>query len=164
MRTCSKCGGQLEPISRHGQMVFYFCRPCALPHDQDSNPIVTASGLKDFFSPADKAREFIGKHRRDAGPVARTALEVALMQQLFDAYMTGLKEGVLLAYSQDVTEGEPMEKLGVSTEELLKELRDQYNHLKENQKNALEKEASARIQVELDSIKEKIDQISSENN
>jgi hypothetical protein len=41
-------------------------------------------------------------------PVMKTALESLLIQGFLDAYSAGLKDGILLAYSQDVADGGPL--------------------------------------------------------
>lgn len=108
MLHCSKCRGQLERIIRGGHEAFHFCRPCQLPHDGGGNPLFTTKSLADAYNPLQAARDVVGPHHKDSAPVTRTALEVALIQSLHEAYMAGLKEGVLLAYSQDVNKGEPL--------------------------------------------------------
>ena len=157
--TCSKCQGHLEPIKRAGEEVFLFCRPCQLPHDPHGSPLFTAKTLAERYNPLQAARDTISKHHKGAKPVTKTALEIALIQSLHEAYLSGIKDGVLLAYSQDYEEGEPMEKLGVSNEELIRELQDKYNQLKERQNNTLTKEASAQIQSEIDAVKSKLDEL-----
>lgn len=105
---CSKCQGNAEKIVRNGQEAFFFCRSCQLPHDELGNPLFTTRSLADHYNPLKAARGVVGAHHKDTAPVTRTALEVALIQSLQEAYMAGLKEGVLLAYSQDVGKGEPL--------------------------------------------------------
>jgi hypothetical protein len=41
--------------------------------------------------------------------VGRTALEVALVQALQESYFNGLRDGVLLAYSQDYEKSQPVD-------------------------------------------------------
>ena len=161
MLRCSKCQGQLEKIIRGGEEAFYFCRPCQLPHNEHGHKLFTMKSLSDLYSPFKAARQVVGAHHKGAAPVTKTALEVALAQALHEAYMAGIKEGVLLAYSQDVNEGEPMtmEKLGVSNEELIAELQSKYNNLKERQQNSLTKEASAQIEGEMKAVKAKLDDL-----
>lgn len=52
-----------------------------------------------------------------------------------------------------------MEKLGVSNEELIKELQEKYNQLKERKQNTLTKEASVNIVAELSAVKAKLDEL-----
>ena len=49
----------------------------------------------------------IRKTNADAAPVTKTALEAFIIQALTEAYVSGMKDGVLLAYSQDVGESMP---------------------------------------------------------
>lgn len=161
MLRCSKCNSHLEKIVRGGQEVFHFCRPCQLPHDEAGNRLFDMKSLADMYNPLKAARGVVGAHHKAAAPVTKTALEVALAHSLQEAYMAGIKEGVLLAYSQDVNEGEPMtmEKLGVSNEELITELQAKYNSLKEKQQNCLTKEASAQVSDEMSAVKAKLDEL-----
>jgi hypothetical protein len=108
MLRCSKCQGGVEKIIRAGEEAFFFCRACKLPHDALGNPLFTTKSLANAYNPLLAARKVVGSHHKDVAPVTKTALEVALIQSLHEAYMTGLKEGVLLAYSQDVGKGEPL--------------------------------------------------------
>ena len=64
--------------------------------------------LSSRFSPLSQARAIIQKTHADAAPVAKTAMEVFLMSGLWESYLQGLKDGVLLAYSQDVEQGNPL--------------------------------------------------------
>lgn len=107
---CSNCQGGLEPIMRAGQPAFNFCRHCKLPHDEKGRPLFSSKQLKSQFNPLQIARDTIKKSNPDVAPITRVALETALMQALFESYTNGLKDGVLLAYSQDVTDGEPYEQ------------------------------------------------------
>jgi hypothetical protein len=156
---CSKCSSSIEKIYRGGEDLFFFCRPCQLPHDDHGNPLFTTKSLGQAFNPIQHARNAIKQHHKGIAPVTKTALEVSLLQSIQEAYFAGIKDGVLLAYSQDKTQGEPMEKLGVSNEELKAELRQKYNDLKERQQSSggLSKEASA----EMDAIKAKLDELES---
>jgi hypothetical protein len=156
---CSECDGGLERIRRNDQDVFFFCRACKLPHDEGGNALFKARSLAERFNPLQAARDTVRKTNPQAAPVTRTSLEVALLQTVQDAYFSGLKDGVLLAYSQDFEEGEPMEKLGVSNEELKTELRTKYNDLKEKTLGTLTKEASAQTQKEIDAVKAKLDEL-----
>ena len=101
---CKKCGGQLEPIVRGGQFVFNFCRPCKLRYTKEGYLEMAPSE----FNILKEARAIVGKTNEDASPVARSALEILLMQGLWESYYRGLKDGVLLAYSQDVGDSEPI--------------------------------------------------------
>lgn len=105
---CRKCKGSLEPTTRAGQFIFNFCRACKLPHNEYGVPIFDSGLIKSFFNAPDLTRSIIGKTHAGMNPVARTAFEVLLMQGMVEAYMAGVKDGVLLAYSQDVGEGEPV--------------------------------------------------------
>ena len=156
---CSKCSGQLERIQRVGQEVFLFCRPCQLPHDADGNALFTAKSLAGAYNPLQASRDAIRSHQGGVAPVTKTALEVALVQALQEAYFSGIKDGVLLAYSQDFEEGEPMEKLGVSNEDLKSELTRKYTALKEKQQSTLTKESSAQVESEMEAVKAKLDEL-----
>jgi len=91
----------------------------------------------------------------------KTSLEVALIKTIQEAYFEGIKEGVLLAYNQDREEGVPMEKVGVSQEELVRELKEEYGQIKAklNNQDSLTKEASAELQQRLSAVKEKLDSL-----
>jgi hypothetical protein len=106
---CRKCQGDLEPIIRGGKYLFHFCRPCKVPYGEDGSYLMDTGLLASSFNPLASVRGIISKTHAGATPVARTALEVLLMQGMWDTYMAGVKDGVLLAYSQDVGEGEPSE-------------------------------------------------------
>ena len=105
---CSKCAGSLEKVLRSGQELFQICRPCKLPHDKDGNGLFTTTDLADVYNPLQAARNTVGPHHKDTAPVTRTALEVSLLQSLQEAYFAGIKDGVLLAYSQDYEKGDPL--------------------------------------------------------
>lgn len=161
---CSSCQGGLERIERAGQEVFYHCRACKLPHDPHGNPLFSSRSLAERYNPLQAARDAIKRTNGDMKPVSRTALEVALLQTVQEAYFAGIKDGVLLAYSQDCNKGEPMmEKVGVSKEELRAELQQKYNELKERkirqEQDPLTKEASHATHYEMEAIKSKLDEI-----
>jgi len=105
---CRKCQGQLEPILRGGKFCFNFCRVCVLTYDERGVPVLNTGQLASGFNPLGVARGIIGKTSAGATPVGRTALEVFLMDGLWECYLQGLKDGVLLAYSQDAQKGEPL--------------------------------------------------------
>ena len=111
---CRKCQGQLEPIIRGEKFVFNFCRPCKLTYSKEGYLEVSTGQLSSRFNPLSSARDIIGKTNAGATSVTRTALEVFLMNGLWESYFQGLKDGVLLAYSQDVEEGEPLTTEGES--------------------------------------------------
>jgi len=102
---CKKCAGDLEPIIRGDKFVFNFCRACKLPHDEHGMAIIKSTELKSHFNPLSEAREIASAFLPSASPEARSAVEVLLVQGLYTAYFDGLKDGVLLAYSQDVGQG-----------------------------------------------------------
>lgn len=144
--------------------VFYHCRTCKLPHDDTGNPLFTTASLADRYNPLQAARDTIKKHHKGAAPVARTALEIALLQTTQEAYFAGIKDGVLLAYSQDFEKGEPMmEKVGVSNEDLKNELQNRFNELKERKirqdQDPLLKQASLETHNEMENIRAKLDEI-----
>ena len=105
---CVRCKGSLEPIERVGVFLFNFCRPCKLRHDAQGRAVVELNTLNSSFNPLKIARGMISKTHADAAPVTRSALEVFLIQALTEAFVAGVKDGVLLAYGQDtVGEDEP---------------------------------------------------------
>jgi hypothetical protein len=107
---CKKCKGECEPITRGGKFVFEFCRPCKIPYTAQGAAIFNSgSQLASAFNPLAASRGIIEKTQAGASPVARTALEVLMAQSLWDSYYTGLKDGVMLAYSQDVGSSSPVE-------------------------------------------------------
>lgn len=105
---CKKCRGDCEPVIRGGQYVFHFCRVCKIPFDQHGAAVLNSSELSSFFNPLKAARSVIGQTHGHASSVAKTAFEVLLIQSMWEAYFAGIKDGVLLAYSQDVGSGEPV--------------------------------------------------------
>lgn len=155
---CGQCQSALEKI----QGGLLFCRACKLLHDPDGVAMFTGPQLASHFNPLASARSTTKSHHKGMASVGKTALEAALIQNLHEAYMAGLKDGILLAYSQDYQEGEPMEKLGVSNEDLKTELRKKYNDLVEKKNSGLSKEASVQVDQELDAIKSKIDELDSQ--
>lgn len=159
---CSQCGGSLENVRRADHHVFYFCRHCKLPHDKEGNGLFTTHSLAERFNVLQSARNVVGAHHPKASPVARTALEMSLIQSMQEAYFAGMKDGVLLAYSQDFQKGEPMEKFGVQNEELKAELYSRYNDLMSKKvamdSGALTKEAAA-INAEIEAVKAKINEL-----
>jgi len=104
---CKKCQGGLDTINRMDKTVFLLCRACKLPHDEHGRAIFESTSLNSNFRPLRDARGTIKEGHPNASPVAKTALEVALIASLQEAYLQGLKDGVLLAYSQDYMEGGP---------------------------------------------------------
>lgn len=105
---CLRCRGSLEPIHRGGKIQFYFCRVCRIPHDGEGRAAVDLKRLNSSFNPLTLARGTIGKGSSEMSSIARTALEILLIQSLHEAYSAGLKDGVLLAYSQDVGDSAPV--------------------------------------------------------
>lgn len=91
-----------------------FCRHCKLPHDDKGRPLFSSKELKSQFNPLRIARDTIAKSNPDVAPVTRAALEAAFIEGMLQVYTQGLKDGILLAYSQDVNEGAPHEQ-SVST-------------------------------------------------
>lgn len=159
--SCSTCGGYLDKVPRAGK-VLLLCRPCKLPHDEHGNPLFSGHSLSDRFNPLQAARDTLKKSDKTSSGVTRVAMETALMQGMLDAYFAGVKDGVLLAYSQEHEEGEPMEKLGVSNEELKKELTDKYNELLQKSSAILTKEAAAANYSEIEAVKAKLDELNAQ--
>jgi hypothetical protein len=107
---CRKCKGDCEPIIKGGQFVFNFCRACKLPYSSDGDVIFeNPSQLVSHFNPIAAARKVVSKTHSGSSSVAKTAFEVLLTQSLLESYMNGMKDGVLLAYSQDVGNSEPVD-------------------------------------------------------
>jgi hypothetical protein len=98
---CKRCQGSLQPIQKQGQEVFWLCRPCKMPHDKSGRPMISSPKLQSDFNPLQKARDTIKAVHPTMAPVGRTALEVAFITALQECYFNGLRDGVLLAYSQD---------------------------------------------------------------
>lgn len=107
---CRRCQGQTEPIRRFGKDVIWFCRPCKLSHDQSGRLLITSPELRSSFNPLQKARATIKAAHPTMAAVGKTALEAALIQVLQESYLDGLKDGILLAYSQDYEEGQPYDE------------------------------------------------------
>lgn len=108
MVTCKKCKKTCEPIIKGGNTIFHFCRACKIPHDSSGSAIITSHELKSFFNPLEAARGIISQTHPNSSSVAKTAFEVMLIQSLWEAYFAGMKDGVLLAYSQDFKPDEPV--------------------------------------------------------
>lgn len=107
---CPKCSGHVDPISRADKKLFYFCRACKLPFNPLGRVIIDTNNLNTAFNPTRIARAVTAKGIGvDMSPVARTALEALLITALLDSYSAGLKDGILLAYSQDVGDSKPLE-------------------------------------------------------
>jgi hypothetical protein len=106
---CHKCKGELEPICRDGEPIIKFCRTCKLPYNLTGGLAIDLSSLNSSYQPVKTARGIIGKAHPGATPVTKSALEVLMIQGFQDIYMAGLKDGILLAYSQDVRPGGPIE-------------------------------------------------------
>lgn len=105
---CRTCQGSLEPIQRAGKFCFNFCRLCKIAYNEHGVQQMNNGQLSSRFNPLETARAIIKSTNAGATPIARTALEVFLMDGLWNCYLQGLKDGVLLAYSQDVRPGEPL--------------------------------------------------------
>lgn len=69
----------------------------------------TSTDLSSEFNPLQLARDTIKKIHPTMVPVGKTALEIALVQALQETYFNGLRDGALLAYSQDYQESAPYE-------------------------------------------------------
>lgn len=106
---CPKCNGHVEPVKRADQTVFHFCRYCKLPFSDTGRVVIDTKHLNSSFNPTRMARIATNKSVQDISPVAKTALEALIIQSLLEAYSAGLKDGILLAYSQDVEDGKPLE-------------------------------------------------------
>lgn len=105
---CPKCSGGLDPIKRGEHEFFLFCRACKLPFNNLGRTIIDTKFLNTAFNPTRIARSVSGKSFSDMAPVAKTALEGLLIEALMSAYSAGLKDGILLAYSQDVHDSKPV--------------------------------------------------------
>jgi hypothetical protein len=102
MMKCRNCQGALEPLRRTGDLAFYFCRACKLPHDESARPLFDSRELRPQVNLLQKARDVVEATNPNAAPVAKTALEVMLLAAFQEVHFAGIKEGVLLAYSRDV--------------------------------------------------------------
>lgn len=125
---CTRCKGYVEPVHRAGKLAFYFCRACKLPYNEYGSVVVDTATLNTSFNPLGIVRGIIGETHAGASPLARNAMEVLLSQGLVEAYLAGLKDGVLLAYSADVGDGEPVTVEATSNEPLC----DSTNNPREN--------------------------------
>lgn len=105
---CRQCNGSLEPIKKMGKIVMMLCRLCKLPHEISGRPMAHAP-LKPSSNPLQAARATIRTAHPTMSSAGKTALEVALVQQLQESYFAGLRDGVILAYSQDYKDGEPLQ-------------------------------------------------------
>lgn len=118
MEVCTRCKGHIEPVQRAGQLAFYFCRACKLPYNEQGSVVIDTATLNTSFNPLSIVRGIIGGTHAGASPLARNAMEVLLSQGLVEAYLAGLKDGVLLAYSADVGDGEPVTMRATDNESL----------------------------------------------
>lgn len=106
---CNHCSGPLEKVTKGGESLFHYCRGCKLPHDKSGNPLLkSGQPMNASYNPLRGAFEAVKSDGRDLSPVAKAAASVAFMPALQDAYLQGVKDGILLAFSQDVKEGEPV--------------------------------------------------------
>lgn len=71
--------------------------------------MISSTQLKSDFNPLQRARDTIKAAHPTMAPVGRTALEVGLIQGFQESYFNGLRDGVLLAYSQDYEKSEPVD-------------------------------------------------------
>jgi hypothetical protein len=105
---CRKCSNDCEPVVRGGKYVFDFCRSCKIPYKEDGSALFNSSAsLVSHFNPLYLARA-VGASSGVKSSVAQHALEVLLIQGFYDVYVAGLKDGLLLAHSQDVGPSEPI--------------------------------------------------------
>ena len=105
---CSRCQGSVQPIERAGQVMFYLCRTCKIPYDESGGVVINLNSLNSSFNPLEQARKTLKGLGGPKSPVARTAVESFMITALLEAYQSGLKDGVLLAYSQDVEKQGPV--------------------------------------------------------
>lgn len=108
---CPKCSGHVDPITRADKTFFYYCRACKLPFSPQGRVVIDTRTLNSSFNPVRVARAVTGKGLpSDMSPLAKTALEGLLISALLEAYSGGLKDGILLSYSQDVADGKPTDE------------------------------------------------------
>lgn len=100
MSLCRKCQGNLEQVGPPGMKV-WFCRPCRIAHDGSGTPLIeNPQLLKTSFDALKIARQSVTVPG-DAPAAMRLALEAKLIQGLQEAYLAGLKDGILLALHLD---------------------------------------------------------------
>ena len=90
-----------------GKVQFLFCRACKLTHSEEGTLLIESAALNTAYNPIKIAREAISKSFPQHEGVAAVATEALLITSLQEAYLAGLKDGILLAYSKDVGDGEP---------------------------------------------------------
>ena len=108
---CPKCSGHIIEVKRADQSAFLFCRACKLPFAENGRIVIDTRNLNSSFNPTRLARSITGKSMRDLSPVARTAIEAFIIASFHEVYTAGMKDGILLAYSQDVEEGVPLDEV-----------------------------------------------------
>ena len=109
LSTCPKCNGHVDPVTRADKTLFYFCRQCKLPFNENGRTVIDTRNLSSSFDPTRTARSITGKGMpSDMSPVARLALEALLIQGFLDIYAAGLKDGILLSLGQDVQPTKPV--------------------------------------------------------
>lgn len=109
IKTCTQCTGQVEQVTRmQGGIKFFFCRACKIPYDESGSVIIDLNSLQSAFNPLTTARDTIGVAAKGATPVAQTAMAALAVQGYLDAYFSGMKDGIALAYSQDYKRSTPL--------------------------------------------------------
>lgn len=97
---CKKCQGVLERVGPAHTKV-WFCRMCRIAHDETGSALVENPHiLKTHFDALKIARANTSGAAGTPAPV-RLAMEAHLIQGLQEAYMSGLKDGLLLALHLD---------------------------------------------------------------
>ena len=91
-----------------GEVRFYFCRACKVPYDEFGVTVVNLNSLSSNFNPLKTARDAARGITQGASPVAQNAMEVLATQGYLEAYLAGMKDGLILAYSLDVKDGGPL--------------------------------------------------------
>lgn len=96
---CSSCSGALQRFAPPTGQVVYVCRHCKILHDEGGARLTESGELRSAFEPLRLARQISTKTAPGLHGVAKAAVETAFVQGLSDAYLQGLRDGVLLAYS-----------------------------------------------------------------
>ncbi len=85
-------------------MQVWFCRPCRLAFDDTGSPLVeNPQILRTHFDALRIARNSVKTPEDVAHPV-RLSMEAHMIQGLQEAYMSGLRDGLLLALNLDYEE------------------------------------------------------------
>ena len=97
---CKKCQGPLEQVGPQ-HMTVWFCRMCRVAHDHTGTPLVENPHILKTHFDALKITRSLPPTSTDESPGVRLAMEARHIQGLQEAYMAGLRDGILLSLNLD---------------------------------------------------------------